>query len=141
MKDRDREKSIDASKLQGNADDPSNGLTKKPSVRQCCRRHRAKLPLLLRITDHDNGRYTLEGPMTEVEADAWIKEVIAARRAGRNITCRVVPEAVTAREGSDRRRHWPPGSIVHPEMMSRDVGRPAEPLERGLLGAVARRRV
>jgi hypothetical protein len=42
-------------------------------------------PFLFIIVDHDNRRFTVEAPMTD--AQAWIREVIAGRRSGRQITC------------------------------------------------------
>ncbi len=74
-------------------------------------------PFLLCIADHDTGRFTLEGPMTD--AEAWIREVIAARRAGRNITCRVLPatadEAAMSCARAEGATRWPSRSIVSPE--------------------------
>ena len=81
------------------------------------RRHRPVEPFLLIIVDHDNWRFTVEGPMTD--AAGWTREVMGARRAGRQITCRV--ERGTPDDAAKRwkNRHgwqrWPPGSIVAPE--------------------------
>lgn len=81
------------------------------------RRRVACPPFLLCIADHDTGRFTLEGPMTD--AEAWIREVIAARRAGRNITCRVLPatadEAAMSCARAEGATRWPSRSIVSPE--------------------------
>jgi hypothetical protein len=45
-------------------------------------------PFLLCIIDEDNDRFTVEGPMTD--AEGWVREVMAARRAGRDILCQVL---------------------------------------------------
>lgn len=78
-------------------------------------------PFLLCIADHDTGRFTLEGPMTD--AEAWISEVIGARRAGRDISCRVLPATADEAAMSWARAHgatrWPSRSIVSPEMALR----------------------
>jgi len=76
---------------------------------------------LLCIADHDTSRFTLEGPMND--AEAWIREVIAARRAGRDITCRVLSgtpdEAAISWAQAQGGTRWPSGSIVNPETMLR----------------------
>lgn len=91
------------------------------------RRRVACPPFLLCIADHDTGRFTLEGPMTD--AEAWIREVIAARRAGRDITCRVLSGTADDAGEAERswtRAHggtrWPSGSIVNPETLTRSRG-------------------
>jgi hypothetical protein len=83
------------------------------------RRRPQYVPFLLCIADHDNGRFTIEGPMTD--AEAWIREIIAARRAGREITCRAISgtagtceEAASAWMSAHGGARWPPGSIVSP---------------------------
>ncbi|MGO8920654.1 MAG: hypothetical protein ACLQJR_32575, partial [Stellaceae bacterium] len=43
------------------------------------------MPFLLCIVDQDTRRFTIEGPMTD--AEAWIREVMAARRADRDVGC------------------------------------------------------
>jgi hypothetical protein len=90
-----------------------------PLVRR--RRRRREKPFHLVIVDHDNDRYTLEGPMTD--AEAWIREVVAARKAGRLLTCRVLamrPEEIEAwaaqREDGTR---WPSGFIVAPPELAK----------------------
>lgn len=73
-------------------------------------------PFLLVIVDHDNRRYTIEGPMTD--SDGWTREIIAARRSGRQISCRVVSgsveDAVKICKKSRAGIRWPSGSIVAP---------------------------
>jgi hypothetical protein len=79
-------------------------------------RYRTEEPFLLIIADHDNRRFTVEGPMTD--AEHWTREVIAARRAGRQITCRVATGTPDEAAKQWRRRHggqrWPSGLIVAP---------------------------
>ncbi|MGO8916132.1 MAG: hypothetical protein ACLQJR_09515 [Stellaceae bacterium] len=88
------------------------------------RRRTESPPFLLCIADHDTDRFTLEGPMTD--AEAWIREVIAARRAGRDISCRVMSgtadEAATSWSRSHGGTRWPSGSIVNPETAVRSTG-------------------
>lgn len=76
-----------------------------------------KAPFLLVILDHDTGRFTMEGPMTDDRP--WLDEIVFARRAGRRISCLSVPAsadpdgaAALHVKGCTR---WPPGSIVLPE--------------------------
>jgi hypothetical protein len=73
-------------------------------------------PFLLVIFDHDNRRFVIEGPMTD--AEAWIREVIAARRSGRRISCRVfagsIEEAVRYCRRARRGTQWPSRSIILP---------------------------
>ncbi len=80
------------------------------------RRYRTEVPFLLIIADHDNRRFTVEGPMTD--AEDWTREVIAARRAGRQITCRVASGTPEEAAKQWKRRHggqrWPSGLIVAP---------------------------
>ena len=83
------------------------------------RRRRSPIePFLLCIIDYDNNRFTIEGPMTD--AEGWIREVVAARRAGRGIVCQVVAgapdEAATAWAHANGGTRWPSGSIVLPRM-------------------------
>jgi hypothetical protein len=80
------------------------------------RRHPPEQPFLLVIVDHDNRRFTVEGPMTD--AEGCTREVIGARRAGRQITCRVewgTPDDA-AKQWKSRHgwQRWPSGSIVAP---------------------------
>jgi hypothetical protein len=80
------------------------------------RRHFALAPFLLCIVDEDTARFAIEGPM--IDADAWIKEVIAARRAGREINCHVLEGTPDDAADIWMRSHggtrWPSGSIVAP---------------------------
>jgi hypothetical protein len=79
------------------------------------RRHLVE-PFLLCIIDFDHNRFTIEGPMTD--AEGWIREVVAARRAGRDIVCQVVAgapdEAAEACVHANGGTRWPSGSIVLP---------------------------
>lgn len=81
------------------------------------RRRAASASFLLCIVDHDTGRFTIEGPMSD--AEPWIREIIGARRAGREITCHVLngsPEQATeAWRGNHGGTLWPSGSIISPE--------------------------
>jgi hypothetical protein len=81
------------------------------------RRRAAATTFLLCIADHDTGRFTIEGPMSD--AEPWIREIIGARRAGREITCHVLSgtpgEAMEGWLGSHGGTPWPPGSIISPE--------------------------
>jgi hypothetical protein len=95
------------------------------------RRRRRPSPLfVLCIADHDTDRFTLEGPMTD--AEIWVREVIAARRAGRDITCHVLDASPEEAAQAWMRAHggirWPSGSIVAPECFepSADPLRPPE---------------
>lgn len=85
------------------------------------RRFRTEEPFLLIIADDDNRRFTVEGPM--VDAEDWTREVIAARRAGRQITCRVVSGTAEEAAKQWKRRHggqrWPSGLIVAPPEIAR----------------------
>jgi hypothetical protein len=73
-------------------------------------------PFLLVIVDRDTGRFTIEGPLTD--AEGWMKEIAAARRAGRRITYRMAYDAVEAAVKSRVQAwagtQWPPGSIIAP---------------------------
>jgi len=73
-------------------------------------------PFLLCIIDDDNERFTIEGPMTDPEG--WVREVMAARRAGRDILCQVLTgrpdEAAEAWVQANGGTRWPSGSIVSP---------------------------
>jgi hypothetical protein len=75
-------------------------------------------PFLLLIVDHDNDRFTIEGPMTD--ADGWTREIIAARRARRNITCRVISGSLEGAADTCGKTQsgtrWPSGSIVAPSL-------------------------
>lgn len=109
-----------------------SAMTRWP--RSPARRRRAVPSIfLLCIVDHDNGRFTLEGPM--IDAEAWIREVIAARRAGRDITCRVMSGSPDEAAEDWTRVHggarWPSGSIVAPESFETtlDAPRLAEPAD------------
>jgi len=88
------------------------------------RRRAASTSFLLCIADHDTGRFTIEGPMTD--AEPWIREVIAARRAGRDMSCRVLPdgdeEAAISWARAQGATQWPSGSIVNPETVLRSSG-------------------
>jgi hypothetical protein len=90
-----------------------------PLVRR--RRRRPEKPFHLVIVDHDNDRYTLEGPMTD--AEAWIREVVAARKAGRLITCRVLVMGAEEIEAWAAQREdgtrWPSGFIVAPPELAK----------------------
>jgi hypothetical protein len=129
MAHRQRENKTYVSALAGAADDNREfavtdaALAQQGHSRHCRRRRGLCAPLRLCITDHDTGRFTLEGPMSGAEADAWIKEVIAARRANRDITCRIFPlaadQAAMEWGGADGGTHWPSGSIVNPEVRDR----------------------
>jgi hypothetical protein len=67
-------------------------LSKRCATGSRVRRRRCPIePFLLCIIDYDNNRFTIEGPMTD--AEGWIREVVAARRAGRDIVCQVVAGA------------------------------------------------
>jgi len=80
------------------------------------RRSRATAPFLLVVVDHDTGRFTIEGPMCDGEA--WASEVMAAQRAGRRISCRVVigtpDEAARFWQQTQGGTRWPSGSILAP---------------------------
>ncbi len=74
---------------------------------------------LLMIIDHETGRFTLEGPMTNDLP--WVHEIAQARRAGRHISCVPLPmapdpEGVAARL-TEACKRWPAGSIVQPELV------------------------
>jgi hypothetical protein len=93
-------------------------LSKRRTSCGYARRRRYPIaPFLLCIVDYENNRFTIEGPMTD--AEAWVAEVIAARRAGRNIVCQVlagVPdEAAEAWVQANGGTRWPSGSIVLPK--------------------------
>jgi hypothetical protein len=81
------------------------------------RRRPASVAFLLCIADHDTGRFTIEGPMSD--AEPWIREIIGARRAGREITCHVLSGSPEEARDAWLARHggspWPSGSIVSPE--------------------------
>jgi hypothetical protein len=80
------------------------------------RRRRAEEPFHLVIVDHDNDRFTVEGPMTDPER--WIREVLGARRSGREITCQVLaggPEEVATSLARIAGTRWPSGLIVAPQ--------------------------
>jgi hypothetical protein len=83
------------------------------------RRRAASASFLLCIADHDTGRFSIEGPMSD--AEPWISEVIAARRAGRDISCCVLSGTADDVALSWAHDHggtcWPPGSIVKPETL------------------------
>jgi|HubBroStandDraft_1064217.scaffolds.fasta_scaffold00009_82 hypothetical protein len=72
---------------------------------------------LLVILDHDTGRFTLEGPMTD--DGPWVNEIVFARRAGRRISCFPIPASRDPDEAAARHVEgcikWPSGSIVLPE--------------------------
>ncbi len=75
------------------------------------------IAFLLVIVDHETGRFTLEGPMTNDLP--WVHEIANARRAGRHISCIPIPTApdpagAAARLANTCKR-WPAGSIVRPE--------------------------
>ena len=90
------------------------------------RRYRTEAPFLLIIADHDNRRFTVEGPM--IDAEDWTREVIAARRAGRQITCRVASGTPEEAAKQWKRRHggqrWPSGLIVAPPDTARAEAAP-----------------
>jgi len=81
------------------------------------RRRAATASFLLCIVDHDTGRFTIEGPMSD--AEPWTREIMGARRAGRDISCHVLSgepeEAATAWLNAHGGTRWPSGSIVCPE--------------------------
>ena len=81
------------------------------------RRGRPEESFLLIIVDHDNRRFTVEGPLTD--AQSWMREIMGARRAGRRITCAVERGTPDDAAKQWKRRHggkrWPTGSIVAPE--------------------------
>jgi hypothetical protein len=115
---------------------PAPGAASETSVarwpRSSKRRRRRPSPLfVLCIADHDTDRFTLEGPMTD--AETWVREVIAARRAGRDITCHVLDASPEEAAQAWMRAHggirWPSGSIVAPESFAPSVDPlpPAEP--------------
>jgi hypothetical protein len=100
---------------------PPSSSGKKPKRKPCAhpfpitrRRRREGEPFLFVIVDHDNRRYTIEGPMTD--AEGWTTEIIAARRSGRRITCRVVTgsveDAVKICKKTRAGKRWPSGAIV-----------------------------
>jgi hypothetical protein len=111
------------SRMDKAAAKPSEAWWPRSSPR---RRRTEPLPFLLCITDHDTGRFTLEGPMTD--AEAWIREVIAARRAGRDISCCVLSDTADEAAMSWAHAHggarWPSGSIVNPETALSSRGQP-----------------
>ena len=80
------------------------------------RRKRATTPFLLIVVDHDTGRFTIEGPMSD--AEAWAGEVMAAQRAGRRISCRVMSgtadEAARVWQQTQGGTRWPSGFILAP---------------------------
>jgi hypothetical protein len=105
---------------------PPSSSGKKPKRKPCAhpfpitrRRRREGEPFLFVIVDHDNRRYTIEGPMTD--AEGWTTEIIAARRSGRRITCRVVTgsveDAVKICKKTRAGKRWPSGAIVAPPGM------------------------
>lgn len=82
---------------------------------------------MLVVADQDTRRFTIEGPMSN--AEPWIAEVLAARRAGRQIICRVL--SGSADEAADFWRRtqggarWPSGFIVCPAMPGEDQKLPS----------------
>jgi hypothetical protein len=75
-----------------------------------------RTPFLLTVIDHDTARFTIEGPMTELQP--WTQEIDRACKAGRRISYRifrVVPtEATSALEEAYGCTIWPPGTIISP---------------------------
>ena len=68
------------------------------------------------VIDHDNERYTIEGPI--FDNVPWIREIESAKRAGRQIDFRIIPTPkVTAAMnwGVDLGyEQWPEKSIINP---------------------------
>lgn len=79
------------------------------------RPHRHVRQFLL-VIDHDNERYTIEGPI--FDNVPWTREIESARRAGRQIDFRIIPTPrVTAvmNWGVDLGyEQWPEKSIINP---------------------------
>lgn len=81
------------------------------------RRQRATGPRYLAIMDHDNRRYTIEGPVNS--GDAWIIEVFRACRAGRRLEFYWLENENLEGLASDPNdvssyERWPSKSIVQP---------------------------
>lgn len=73
----------------------------------------------LLIVDHDNERYTIEGPI--FDNVPWIEEIERAKRVGRQIDFRIIP---TPKIGTVMNwvtelgyERWPPKSIINPLRM------------------------
>lgn len=79
------------------------------------RPHRHACHLFL-IVDHDNARFTIEGPLSDYLP--WIREVERARGAGRQIDFRILrkSQAKIVAGWSEEMEYekWPPGTIVDP---------------------------
>jgi hypothetical protein len=78
---------------------------------------------LLLVTDVDNGRFAIEGPMKDDQP--WINEILRAQKAGRRLTCWAldcadgeVADAARKWEEVTGQAWWPPGSIVAPESVA-----------------------
>jgi hypothetical protein len=73
---------------------------------------------LLIILDHDTGRFTMEGPMTD--DGPWVNEIVFARRAGRRISCISIPASANPDGVAEPHvrgcTRWPSGSIVLPAL-------------------------
>lgn len=81
------------------------------------RRRRSAAPLYLEIVDHDNQRFTIEGPVTN--DNDWIVEVFRARQTGRRIACTLIDGErldihLAERSGLADYERWPSRSIVAP---------------------------
>lgn len=82
---------------------------------------RSRHSFLLLVADEDNGRFAIEGPMTNDQP--WIAEILRAKRAGRSLTCWSVNHDHSEIEAAARewekmtgKTWWPQGSIVAPEL-------------------------
>ncbi len=82
------------------------------------RRRRSTAPLYLEIVDHDNQRFTIEGPVTN--DNDWIVEVFRARKTGRRIAFSLIEGGNIDARLSGRGElvgyeQWPSRSIVTPQ--------------------------
>ena len=81
------------------------------------RRRRSVSPIYLQIADHDNQRFTIEGPVTN--DNDWIVEVFRARQTGRSISFRIIEcehlkDALVERAELAYFEEWPSRSIIAP---------------------------
>jgi hypothetical protein len=73
-------------------------------------------PFYLIVIDKDDGRFSVEGPMTDDRL--WNQAVVVAQKSGRQVRC----STASGSSAEDAARNWlqwysgkqvPPGEIVH----------------------------
>ena len=72
--------------------------------------------VLFLIIDHDNDRFTVEGPITDFLP--WLREAENLRHSGRRVDFTIVPRSrartIVLWGSNTGYEQWPPGTIIDP---------------------------